>query len=77
MQAGPETKKESLTSVVGAAEIRQTAEGIESINHGPEPIEVRLSARCTSHPGSEPAERGKEEQACRRRWYGLRGRTSG
>lgn len=60
MQAGPETKEESLTSVVGAAEIRQTAEGIEIINHGPEPIEVHLSARCTSRRDSEPAERSTQ-----------------
>lgn len=48
-----EKKEEGLTYTVGAVEIRQTAQGIKIINHGSEPVTVRLLEQCTSRQDSE------------------------
>lgn len=51
----PEDQK-SLTTTVGAAGVRQMAEGITIENHGAEPVAVRLSAE-------------EMEEYAVRRWY--------
>lgn len=41
-------KNKSLTTAVGWTEIRQTVDKIEVVNHGDEPVTVRLLEQCTT-----------------------------